>query len=88
VIPEPGLSPNELGITCWVDVEVEFRTRRPDFANFLTVQLPQTDESLDDQDENEKLAAIMDTVLNEYDRTTTRPLEVLKEQDEHVDEET
>jgi predicted component of type VI protein secretion system len=34
VIPEPGLSPNSLAVTVWAEVEVEFRSRRPDFANF------------------------------------------------------
>lgn len=34
IIPETGLQPGDLSITVWADVEVEFRTRRPDFANF------------------------------------------------------
>jgi len=33
VIPE-NIQPNELSITVWADVEIEFRTRRPDFASF------------------------------------------------------
>jgi len=32
IIPEV-LQPGDLAITIWADVEVEFRTRRPDFAN-------------------------------------------------------
>jgi len=35
VIPEP-LTPNELALTCWLEVEVDFRGRRPDFAEFST----------------------------------------------------
>jgi hypothetical protein len=34
VIPEPSLNPNTLAITVWAEVEIEFRSRRPDFANF------------------------------------------------------
>lgn len=33
LIPEI-LQPGDLSVTVWADVEVEFRTRRPDFANF------------------------------------------------------
>jgi len=35
LIPE-SVSPNTLGITTWVEVEIEFRSRRPDFADFTT----------------------------------------------------
>lgn len=33
IIPE-DIQPNALSITVWADVEIEFRSRRPDFANF------------------------------------------------------
>lgn len=33
LIPET-LTPNELALTCWLEVEVDFRGRRPDFAEF------------------------------------------------------
>jgi hypothetical protein len=33
VIPEI-VSPGDLSVTVWVEVEMEFRSRRPDFANF------------------------------------------------------
>jgi hypothetical protein len=36
VIAETLANPNQLAITVWVDVEVEFRSRRPDFASFST----------------------------------------------------
>lgn len=39
VIPEPNLTPNSLAVTLWVDVEIEFRTRSPDFANFSAFNL-------------------------------------------------
>jgi hypothetical protein len=58
VIPEPGLSPNSLAVTVWAEVEVEFRSRRPDFANFsaprineLTVR-ESLDRQSDEQSEN------------------------------------
>jgi len=86
VIPEAGLSPNTLGITCWVDVEVEFRTRRPDFANFLTVQLPQ-DSPDSPLEEEEKLATVMDTVLNMYDQNRSELLTTIDENSE-LEEET
>jgi len=38
VIAEPTISPGELAITCWISVEVHFRTRRPDFASFSAIQ--------------------------------------------------
>merc|ERR1712113_466824 len=42
VIPE-SIQPGDLAITIWADVEIEFRTRRPDFANFtLNMQPEQT----------------------------------------------
>merc|ERR1711918_327307 len=85
VIPEPGLSPNELGITCCVDVEVEFRTRRPDFANFLTVQLPPRIQD-GSEGEEERLASIMDNVLNEYDHQDAGLLKPLVEGDNSEDE--
>lgn len=33
VVADPTISPDQLAITCWVSVEVHFRTRRPDFAS-------------------------------------------------------
>lgn len=33
VIPEQ-VQPNELSLTCWLEIEVDFRSRRPDFAEF------------------------------------------------------
>lgn len=36
VIPEI-LAPNSKAITVWAEVEIEFRSRRPDFANFTSV---------------------------------------------------
>jgi len=33
VIPEPALGPNELAMTLWVEVEMDFRSRRPEFDN-------------------------------------------------------
>lgn len=35
VIAESGI-PNQLFVTVWADVEIEFRTRRPDFTNFVS----------------------------------------------------
>merc|ERR1712066_1006510 len=29
---------NQLSVVVWADVEIEFRTRRPDFANFVTTR--------------------------------------------------
>jgi hypothetical protein len=86
VIPEPGLSPRTLGITCWVDVEVEFRTRRPDFANFLTVQLPQSPEDLA-LEEDEKLASVMDSVLNMYDHEPAKTLKPISERGSEMEDE-
>jgi len=39
VIPET-LTPNSKAITVWAEVEIEFRSRRPDFANFSTNTRP------------------------------------------------
>jgi len=36
IIPEI-LSPGDKAITVWAEVEIEFRSRRPDFANFTSV---------------------------------------------------
>jgi len=36
IVPE-SIQPGELAITIWADVEIEFRSRRPDFANFTAL---------------------------------------------------
>jgi len=41
VIPANLATPGELQITCWADVEIEFRSRRPDFANFVSMRPPE-----------------------------------------------
>jgi len=37
VIPE-NIQPNDLSLTCWLEVEVDFRARRPDFAEFTQLR--------------------------------------------------
>jgi hypothetical protein len=56
VIPEPGLAPNSLAVTIWAEVEIEFRSRRPDFANFTgpTFTDPTVRESPDSQSDDVK----------------------------------
>lgn len=39
VVPESSIQPNTLNVTVWADVEIEFRTRRPDFAAFQLTSL-------------------------------------------------
>jgi len=39
VIPEPGLTPNELAMTIWVEVEMDFRSRRPEFDNLSAIDI-------------------------------------------------
>merc|ERR1712025_311188 len=34
VIPDNTIAPNALALTCWLEVEMDFRSRRPDFATF------------------------------------------------------
>jgi hypothetical protein len=41
IIPE-NLTPNSKAITVWTEVEVEFRSRRPDFTNFSASAPPPT----------------------------------------------
>jgi hypothetical protein len=58
VIPE-SLQPGQLSVTVWADVEVEFRSRRPDFSNFSATR------DLLEVEEDES----MDTSLEEPTRT-------------------
>jgi len=37
VIPDNSLAPNTLYVTCWLEVEMDFRSRRPDFEGFTTL---------------------------------------------------
>jgi len=55
LIPET-LTPNELAITCWLEVEVDFRGRRPDFAEFSSRALKCQAE--DDASENDSDSAL------------------------------
>jgi len=34
VIPDSSIAPNALALTCWLEVEMDFRSRRPDFGAF------------------------------------------------------
>jgi len=45
IVTETGLQPGDLGITCWVSVEVDFRSRRPDFGSITlrALDLPNPD---------------------------------------------
>jgi len=45
VIPEI-VQPGDLAITVWVEVEMEFRSRRPDFANFTSGVFSAAEESV------------------------------------------
>lgn len=55
VIPEPSLGPTDLAMTIWVEVEMDFRSRRPEFESLSGVDIikeePETDlEVLDGSD--------------------------------------
>jgi len=52
VIPET-LTPNSKAITVWAEVEIEFRSRRPDFANFsASTPLPRGLATLESEEES------------------------------------
>jgi hypothetical protein len=53
IIPETSL-PNALSITVWADVEIEFRTRRPDFSNFTASILKEAVEEEEEVEISEK----------------------------------
>lgn len=47
VLPELNLQPGDLGLTCWLEVECDFRSRRPDFAEFTSLRLRSSQEESD-----------------------------------------
>jgi hypothetical protein len=49
ILTDNSIQPNTKGVTVWVEVELEFRSRRPDFTNFTRV--PQTIEDTDEEEE-------------------------------------
>jgi hypothetical protein len=56
IIPEPTTQPNALYLTVWIEVEMEFRSRRPDFANF-TRETFSADANNDSETETETIKA-------------------------------
>jgi hypothetical protein len=41
ILPDNTITPNTKSITVWADVEIEFRSRRPDFTNFSRTLAPE-----------------------------------------------
>jgi hypothetical protein len=50
VIPELNIQPGDLNLTCWLEVECDFRSRRPDFAEFTNLRRTR-DESIETSSE-------------------------------------
>jgi len=55
VIPENNIQPNTLSVTVWADVEIEFRTRRPDFAAFQLTSLQEELNAIEISDAEQQL---------------------------------
>jgi len=55
VIPENNIQPNTLSVTVWADVEIEFRTRRPDFAAFQLTSLQEELTAIENSDAEQQL---------------------------------
>jgi hypothetical protein len=51
ILPEPATLPNTKFITVWAEVEVEFRTRRPDFANFTASRSLSAPDTIPEEEE-------------------------------------
>jgi len=45
VIPDTSFGPNELAMTVWVEVEMDFRSRRPEFENLSGLELVDINET-------------------------------------------
>lgn len=53
VIPDANVQPDTLAITCWLEVEVDFRSRRPDFAQFAAMrQIRSVETGVPNEDED------------------------------------
>jgi len=90
LIPEP-VPANSLSITTWVEVEIEFRSRRPDFSEFTASSVisptPRGGSFEDQQDQNAKFSNSSSQTNNLPTSEENAPTNAEKEEDDlHYDQ--